>query len=93
MESHGSQDTKYPGIPRTVPGSPTRVVLIRKNTHIPQYLVFQDIVDVPGLSLVLVRKNIHTLQYLESRDDPELSKSSIENKQYSCSNIVIGDTL
>ena len=24
IESHGSQDTKYPEIPRTLPGSPTR---------------------------------------------------------------------
>ena len=33
MESHGSQDTKYPGIPRTVPGSPTR----RGVPWIPRY--------------------------------------------------------
>ena len=82
----------YPGQSRVVPPGLFHV-LIRKNTHIPQYLVFRDILDVPGLSQVLVRKNIHIPQYLGSRDDPELSKSGIENKQYSCSNIIIGNTL
>ena len=81
----------YPGQSQVVPPGLLHV-LIRKNTHIPQYLVFWDILDVPGLS-VLVRKNIHIPQYLESRDDPELSQSGIGNKQYSCCNIIIGDTL
>ena len=83
----------YPGQSQVVPPGLSQV-LFRENTHIPQYLVSRDTLDVPGLSQVLVRKNTHILQYLvswETRDDPELSQSGIENKQYSCSNI--GDTL
>ena len=83
IQSHGSQDTKYTGIPRTVPGSSARVVpSFNQGEHshsailcIPRYSGCSRV--VPGIS----QGEYSHLVSWETWDVPELSQSDIENTQ------------